>query len=256
MSIRAEDRAADARISIDGIEAYSSTNTFENVIQNSSITVERVTEIDKPIRATVDFDTKGVQKAIEDFVKAYNGLIDKINSSTEYKPADDDGKSNSGPLIGDGMVRSIQSSFASIVSSRSGDGMVNNLFQLGLTFDKEGKLEFDTKSTGELGTGKQRLTKALEDNFGAVSEMFAGENGIATRLDSLVKQYGQSGGLIQSRSQAVEMQQKMIKDERTAFERYITSFEETQRLRFAGLDKTISNLQNGANMMFSQLGMG
>lgn len=256
MSIRAEDRAADARISIDGIEAYSSTNTFENVIQNSSITVERVTETDKPIRATVDFDTKGVQKAIEDFVKAYNGLIDKINSSTQYKPADDDGKSNSGPLIGDGMVRSIQSSFASIVSSRSGDGMVNNLFQLGLTFDKDGKLEFDTKSTGELGTGKQRLTKALEDNFGAVSEMFAGENGIATRLDSLVKQYGQSGGLIQSRSQAVEMQQKMIKDERTAFERYITSFEETQRMRFAGLDKTISNLQNGANMMFAQLGMG
>lgn len=256
MTIRAEDSAADARISIDGIEAYSSTNTFENVIQNSAITVERLTETDKPIRATVDFDTKGVKTAIEGFVTAYNGLIDKINSSTQYTPAGDDGKSKSGPLIGDSLVRSIQGSFSSIVSGRTGDGEINNLFQLGLTFDKDGKLEWSKESTGDMGTGNQRLTDALENNFDAVSEMFAGENGIAARLDSLVEQYGQSGGLIQSRSKAVEMQQKNIRDERTAFERYLESYEETQRMRFAGLDKTISQLQNGANMMFAQFGMG
>lgn len=257
MSIRDEDRARDARISIDGIEAYSSTNTFENVIQNSSITVERVME-GQAIRASVDYDTKGVQKAIEDFVKAYNGLIDNINSATKYSPAGEDGESKSGPLIGDGMVRSIQGSVSSIVSGRAGagDSTINNLFQLGLTFDKDGKLEWSTKGTGDLGTGKQRLTKALEENFDEVSALFAGENGIATRLNSLVTEYAQSGGLLQTRREAVESQQKLIKDERVSFERYLESFEETQRMRFTALDKAIANMQNGANMMFAQLGLG
>ncbi|MCO4321656.1 flagellar filament capping protein FliD [Aliidiomarina quisquiliarum] len=256
MTISAADSAADARINIDGIEAYSSTNTFENVIQNSTITVERLTETNSPIRASVDYDTKGVEKAIEDFVKAYNGMVDKINSSTKYSPAGEDGKNNSGPLIGDGMVRSIQGSFSSIVSGRSGSGDVNNLFQLGLTFDKSGKLEWDKKSIGDLGTGKERLADALENNFSSVSEMFAGESGIASRLSTLVEQYGQSGGLLQSRSSAVEQQQKMIKEERASFEKYLKSYEETQRMRFAGLDKTITNLQSGANILFAQLNTG
>lgn len=256
MTIKAGDSAADAHINIDGIDAYSSTNTFENVIQNSSITVLRETEASSPIKASVDFDSKGVEEAIEAFVKAYNGMVDKINSSTQYKPADEDGKSKSGSLIGDGMVRSIQGSFSNIVAGSAGSGEINNLFQLGLTFDKDGKLEWSKGTSGELDAGKERLKEALATNFDAVSEMFAGETGIATRLSSLVDEYGQSGGLLQSRSKAVESQQTLIRDEREAFERYLESYEETQRMRFAGLDKTISSLQNGANMMFAQLGLG
>ena len=94
----------------------------------------------------------------------------------------------------------------------------------------------------------------MEENFDAVADLFSSENGIANRLESLVTQYGQSGGLLQARTQAVQSQQELIRDEREAFERYIESFEETQRKRFAGLDSTIANLQSNANMMFAQLG--
>ncbi|RTE86148.1 MULTISPECIES: flagellar filament capping protein FliD [Gammaproteobacteria] len=255
MTIDAEDSAADARISIDGIEAFSSTNTFENTIQNTSITVLRETGTEGAIDASVDYDAEGVKSAIESFVSAYNKLIDEINNSTKYRPAGEDGESKSGPLIGDSMVRSIQSTFSSIVAGSTGSGEINNLFQIGLTFDSDGKLEFSSDSIGDQGTGKQRLTNALEENFDAVAEMFSGENGIASRLDTLVTQYGQSGGLLQARSQAVQSQQELIKDEREAFERYIENYEETQRKRFAGLDSTITSLQSNANMMFAQLGM-
>lgn len=255
MEIAEEDKARDARISIDGIEAFSSTNVFENVIQNTSITVQRLTDEQEPIKASVDFDKAGVKKALEDFVKAYNGLVDKINSTTEYKPAGDDGENKSGPLIGDSMVRNIQGSFTSIVGGQFGEGEINNLYQLGLTFTKDGKLEWDTKSMGDSGSGKNRLDQALDQNFEAISEMFSGENGLATRLDTLVTQYGQSGGLLQARSEAVESQQKLIKDERQTFEDYLKSYEETQRMRFQALDKAISSMQGNANMMFSQLGL-
>ncbi|MCC5855609.1 MAG: flagellar filament capping protein FliD [Idiomarina sp.] len=255
MEIRAEDRSRDARISIDGIMAYSDTNRFENVIQNTAIIVERLTEEDKPIKASVDFDKAGVRSAINSFVSAYNGLIDQINSATRYRPATEEGESRSGPLIGDSLVRSIQSSFSSIVSGSAGQpGGVNTLFQIGLTFDNEGKLRFSSDSIGDQGTGRQRLNRALEENFDQVSELFSGDNGIASRLDKLVTQYGQSGGLIQARTQAVESQQQQIRNEREAFDRYIQSFEDTQRKRFAGLDKMIANLNNSSNMMFAQMG--
>lgn len=255
MTIDVDDSASDARISIDGIEAFSSTNTFENTIQNTSITVLRETGTEGAIDASVDYDSEGVKTAIESFVSAYNKLIDEINSSTKYRPAGEDGESKSGPLIGDSMVRSIQSTFSSIVAGSTGSGEINNLFQIGLSFDSDGKLEFSSDSIGDQGTGKQRLNTALEENFDAVAEMFSGENGIASRLDTLVTQYGQSGGLLQARSQAVQSQQELIKDEREAFERYIENYEETQRKRFAGLDSTITNLQSNANMMFAQLGV-
>ncbi|CUS47195.1 MAG: flagellar filament capping protein FliD [Idiomarinaceae bacterium HL-53] len=254
MTISGDDSAKDARISIDGIEAFSATNTFDNTIQNTSITVLRETGTEGAIDASVDFDTKGVTAAIEQFVSAYNKLIDEVNKSTQYLPADDDGQSQSGPLIGDSMVRSIQTSFSSIVSGSTGSSEINNLFQVGLTFNSDGKLEFSSDSIGDQGTGKQRLTNALEENFDAVADLFSSENGIANRLESLVTQYGQSGGLLQARTQAVQSQQELIRDEREAFERYIESFEETQRKRFAGLDSTIANLQSNANMMFAQLG--
>lgn len=255
MTITAENSARDARISIDGTEAFSATNTFENTIQNTSITVLRETAEEGAIKASVDYDTKGVRSAIEGFVTAYNKLIDEINNSTQYRPAGEDGQSQSGPLIGDSMVRAIQSSFSSIVSGSTGNSEINNLFQVGLTFNSDGKLEFSRSSIGDQGTGRQRLTNALEENFDAVAELFSSENGIANRLESLVTQYGQSGGLLQARTQAVQSQQELIKDEREAFERYIESFEETQRKRFAGLDSTIANLQSNANMMFAQMGM-
>lgn len=254
MTIDAEDSAKDARISIDGIEAYSTTNTFENTIQNTSITVLRETGSEGAIDASVDYDAEGVKAAIETFVEAYNGLIDEIGSNTQYRPANEDGESQSGPLIGDSLVRSIQTSFSSIVAGSTGGEEINNLFQIGLSFDSDGKLEFSSDSFGDQGTGNQRLTTALEENFDAVAEMFSGENGIASRIDTLVTQYGQSGGLLQARSQAVESQQELIKDEREAFERYIENYEETQRKRFSGLDSTIANLQSNANMMFAQLG--
>lgn len=255
MTVRAEDAAKDARISIDGIMAYSDTNRFENVIAGTAITVERLTEEDKPIKASVDFDKTGVKSAIEGFVTAYNKLIDRINTETRYRPPGEDGENKSGALIGDSLVRSIQGSFSAAVSGSSGDGELNNLFQLGLTFDSNGKLEFSSESFGSQGTGKERLDRALDENFGDISSLFAGPNGVGTQLEKLVEQYGQAGGLLQARTQAVEIQQQGLRDEREMFDRYIESYEQIQRSRFAGLDKMIANMQSSANMMFAQMGM-
>ncbi|MCL5049670.1 MAG: flagellar filament capping protein FliD [Firmicutes bacterium] len=242
--------ARDAIMSVDGIEVRSSTNTFENAIQGVSVEAKRVTTgTDFTPRLEVDIDRDGVREKIDGFIKTYNSLIDELDKLTAYAP---DGKS--GPLIGDSMVRSIRSQMSSILGNQvagASDSM-NSLFQLGITTTKEGKLEFDSRNIGG-GTGEQRFDQALTQNFDDVVALFSGENGLATRMDSVIDQYTRSQGLIDGRTNVFENQKSMADNERVQFERYMEQYEANLRQRFGALDQNIARMSSNASMLFQYI---
>lgn len=241
--------AQNAEISIDGIDVSSASNTFENSIQGVSIEVQRTTGEDDDPRLTVGVDSDNVRENVEEFISAYNGLMGEIEKLTKFVP---EGKS--GPLIGDSMVRSVQSRLSSIVTSPV-DGAsdeMNMLFQMGITTNKEGRLEFDSRNIGG-GTGEQRFEQALSQNFDALVDLFSGENGIATQLKSTLDQYTQSGGLIDGRTDVYESQKKMLDTEREQFERYMANYEDNMRQRFTALDINIAQMSNNASYLFQYI---
>lgn len=242
--------AADARIDIDGIQAFSATNTFEDAIEGMTINAERVTPEGEAPRVDVDIDREGVRENLDAFMKAYNSMIDEVDKLTAYQP-----EGESGPLIGDSMVRSIRSQMSSIISNpvEGADEGLSSLYQMGITTDDDGKLEFDPRNIGG-GTGEQRFERALDSNFDGLTRLFSGDNGVATRLEASMDQYTRSSGLIDGRENLFETQKSMVDNEREQFERYMENFENNLRQRFGALDQNIARMQNNSSFLMQRLG--
>ena len=243
MTVAAEDQARDARAIVDGITTYSSTNTFENAIEGLTFDAERAAPGEQ-LTLSVARDNEGVKEQVKGFVEAFNKVASQIESVTRTSTDE----SKRGALVGDSTVRSLQNSLNNIAGSAvGGDSAIQTLYSLGITFDEDGKLEMTSD-------GEERLDEALENNFDEVANVFAGENGIASRLDSLADDYVRTGGLIDTKEDIFESRKELLTQEREQFDRYMESYEKTLRERYQALDSTVAQLSSTSSYLAAQLG--
>lgn len=247
--------AANAIATIDGIEVQSSSNEFNNTIQNVSFTAETISPLDtdgvtrQTSRLQIGNDRQGLEDKIRSFVENYNSLIDELDRLSRFGESE---LEDDGALAGDALVRSIRSGLASIVGDSVNTSSVGSLFQIGVELNSDAKLEIGSIDFG-LGTGEDRLDDALDDNFDDVAELFTNStDGIAVRLYDFVDQYTQSRGLLDLREQAAEDEKDEIADARESLELRIFSYESLLRERYTNLDLTVARLsQTGAALLAS-----
>ena len=239
---------------IDGIEVQSSSNEFENTIQNVSFEVNEVSPKDAAgdflaTKLGIGFDKEGLDKKIRDFVDNYNALIDEIGTLTRYGESE---LENDGALAGDSLLRGIQSGLASIVGDSVSSSALGGLFQIGIEFDNDGKLEIGNTDFG-LGSGEDRLEDALEDSFDEIAKLFTDpDEGIATRLYEFSKEYTSFSGLISLRERSAKDDRNDLLDERETLELRMLNYEEILRDKYLNLDQTVAQLnQTGAALLAS-----
>lgn len=241
---------------IDGIEVQSESNEFENTIQNVSFEVNEVSPKDSngDLQATtleIGYDKEGLEEKIRDFVDNYNSLIDEINTLTRYGESE---LEEDGALAGDSLLRGIQTSMANIVGGNVSSSSLGGLFQIGIEFNDEGKLEIGTTDFG-LGTGEDRLEDALEDNFDEIAKLFTDESeGIATRLYDFADEYTSYGGLISLREQTAKGNRDELYDERETLELRMQTYEDTLRKKYLNLDQTVAQLNQTSSALLASLG--
>ncbi|GMM68386.1 flagellar filament capping protein FliD [Alteromonas sp. MTD1] len=240
---------------IDGIEVQSSTNEFENTIQNVSFEVNEVSPKDAAgdflaTKLNIGFDKDGLDKKIRDFVDNYNSLIDEIQTLTRYGESE---LEEDGALAGDSLLRGIQSGLASIIGDNVSSSALGGLFQVGIEFNDEGKLEIGTTDFG-LGSGEDRLEDALEDNFDEIAKLFTDDNeGIATRLYEFSKEYTSFSGLISLRERAAKDNRDELFDERETLELRMLNYEEILRDKYLNLDQTVAQLNQTGSALLASL---
>lgn len=240
---------------IDGIEVQSTSNKFENTIQNVSFDVNEVSPKDSvgdflTTKLDIGFDKEGLDKKIRDFVDNYNALIDEIGTLTRYGESE---LEDDGALAGDSLLRGIQSGLASIVSGSVAGSALGNLFQVGIEVDSDGKLEVGTTDFG-LGSGEDRLEDALEDNFDEIAKLFTDKDeGIATRMFEFAKEYTSFSGLISLRERAAKDNRDEILDQRETLELRMLSFEQTLRDKYLNLDQTVARLNQTGSALLASL---
>ncbi|NDW14662.1 flagellar filament capping protein FliD [Alteromonas genovensis] len=240
---------------IDGIEVQSTSNEFENTIQNVSFDVNEVSPKDSvgdflTTKLDIGFDKEGLDKKIRDFVDNYNALIDEIGTLTSYGESE---LEDDGALAGDSLLRGIQSGLASIVSGSVSNSALGNLFQVGIEVDSDGKLEVGTTDFG-LGSGEDRLEDALEDNFDEIAKLFTDKDeGIATRMFEFAKEYTSFSGLISLRERAAKDNRDEILDQRETLELRMLSFEQTLRDKYLNLDQTVARLNQTGSALLASL---
>ena len=230
--------AVDASVDIDGITVTSSSNSFENAIQDVTFTL--LDDSVSSFTLNIGVDTEGVKTAINDFVSAINAFQTVAQSLSESS------ETTRGELAGDASLRILSTQLATIIQNQvtglTGD--FTTLNSIGVTFDEFGKLNVDDDT----------LDNALASQFDAISEIFATDtNGVSLQIQDLVDNYIGSGGILDVRETSLNEQRRRLETDRANFEFRISVLETQLRQKFGAADGLIAQFRNTGSFLTQQL---
>lgn len=232
--------AADAQLRIDGLEVSASSNIVNDAIEG--VTINLLAAEEGTIQeVTISFDREAAKEQINTFVQGYNNLLQTVGNQTSFNPE----TFQSGALFGDSAVRSLVSDVRGVVNSLGTDPNVaiRSLAQIGITTELDGSLSIDDAL----------LDDAMNTNFEEVGLLFAGEEGLSARLNTVLGGYLDSTGRLTTRTDSLESRVEDLATQREALELRMESFEARIRRQFTGLDSLISELNNTSTFLTQQL---
>lgn len=232
--------ASNAVIKVDGQTATRSTNSISDVLPGVTFDLQK-TNSGQQINVNVNVDTKNVNTLLNSFVTAYNNLHNTTNSLGRFAAA---GSSSNGPLLGDSTLRlitgQIRQDTSGTVSSVATN--LNTLASIGINIDRNGVASLDNT----------QLQKALAANPNALGDVFASSDGVATRLDSRLTNYLQSGGALDSQQKSLNAQITKLNDQTAAVQRRLDSLQTTLTKQFTVLDQTVAQFNSTGSFLTQQ----
>ena len=235
--------AQNAKLSIDGLEVTSKSNTVTGAI--SGLTLNLTTASSTPTVVGVDANTKGLQTSIQSFVDAYNTLKTTIDTLSKATP-DADGKLTvQAAFTGDAMPRSLIADVRAELTNTGAGGPLAVLSQLGVMTDRNtGNLTFDTSAFTK--------TMAQPGMTGQVQQLFTGTddtNGLLARMSKAVDPYLKpaagditGSGLLDQRMAILTKNTKNLTNQQLALD-----------LRVANLTKTLTAKYNAMDLLVGQM---
>jgi len=156
----------DAEAVIDGLTVIRSNNDFSGVIDGLGLDLIASSATEMTI--TVEADRELVRSQIDDFITAYNAVVDFTNEQNEYTEADGAG----GLLIGDSVLSSVRRGLsgaldvpiATVMADTEG---YSTLSLVGIRQLSSGNLQIDETVFGE----------KMEENLQLLSELFVDSDG-------------------------------------------------------------------------------
>lgn len=242
-------KAGSASINVDGNTVTSDTNVFDDSIKGLKLTVLRVSDKDTTSttggllsnQVNVTTDKSAIQTLIQKFVDGYNSLVSSANvlgkrDSVVAGVNQNDG----GSLAGDPMPNAITSMMSKLITTPSTQSKIySSIFDVGVSMDNTGKLSLDTT----------KLSDALDANFDQVSSLFGGTNGLAAQMNTALKQYTQTGGLISIRQDALNTQLRSLASQQSTANDQITRYETNLRKQYGSLDSMLASMKKSASYL-------
>ncbi len=200
-----------------GLKLTNASNTFKGVIDGVDLTVTKAQDPgEAPINMSIGADEESTKEQVTKFVDAYNALVDALDEHSGIGSED----TPRGALANDATLRSIESNLQSLLRTDFG-GM--RLSDVGLSINREGKLELDAEKFSEMQV----------NNGAALESMFNGENGLLNSIDNMMDPYLKFGsGLFSTRKDSLQQNISRIDDKQAqldrkydmAYDRYLAQF--------------------------------
>lgn len=220
----------DAEFIVDGYTITRSDNTVNDVIDG--VTFELVSaDVGTAHTISISRDDSGVESLVQSFATAYNELRSAVNAQ------------RSGSLATDNVLFTIERQLSSVLNTSVTGGAFSVLSELGLSIEKDGTMSLDS----------QQLTQALASGHDEVTQLFASSDGYAARLTALADSWIGSGGLLNARTDGLNLRIDNLSDRQLAIERNLELVEARYRNQFAALDTLVSQLQGTGSFLSSQL---
>ena len=193
-------------------------------------------ELEEVGTATVSVsEDLGVAKTtIEALVSAYNSLSSTLAVQ------------RGSTLSGENTLLNIESRVRNLFSESYNDSNanINYLFQLGLSFDRDGVLSFDAQAFDEVVT----------NDFSDIQSLFANSgNGFIARLEDVIEGYTESGGILTARTDGLNDEKERIDEDIERIELRLENTEARLRAQFGALDSLLSQLNSTSSFLTQQL---
>ncbi|MGM3175848.1 flagellar filament capping protein FliD [Dickeya lacustris] len=247
--------AQDAAFKLNGMDVTSQSNTVSTAISGVTLTLKSTSSSATPETLTIGSDTSSTKKAIQDWVSAYNNVLDVIKTQTNYsapsstEKASGSQSSSNGALMGNSTVSQIQARLqGQLTNVQTGNDSLRILADLGITQDplNNGKLKVDSA----------KLDSALKTNSSAVGAFFAGDGsttGFATQaskyLDSVLNT---TNGVLKSVKDGLASSQTSVANQIQKINDSIDNNMARYQKQFAQLSSLMSKLSSQNNYLTQQ----
>lgn len=238
--------AKNAQLTVNNIDIERPTNTITDAPQG--VTLNLTKEVSN-VTVTVEKSNDQSKAAIKGWVDAYNSLIDTFNSLTKYTAVDagaDAQSSSNGALLGDTVVRSIQTGLRGMFTQGDTSSTFKTLNEIGITTDG---------ATGKLKIDDTKLTKALNENSSATRLLLVGdgkETGITTKMASTIKDYLADDGIIDTAQDSINSTLKKLTKQYLATSESIDATVARYKAQFTQLDTMMSKLNSTSTYLSQQ----
>ncbi|MCU5773297.1 flagellar filament capping protein FliD [Erwiniaceae bacterium BAC15a-03b] len=247
-----------AKLSVNGVSMERSSNTITDALTGVTLNLKSASSSTDGETLSVGASTDTTLTAIKAFVTAYNSLQSTIASATKYTAVASgaDQSSTNGALLGDNVVRTVQTRLASMLTTVQSGGSYSILAQMGISIDPTTQSD---GSTGALTIDETKLTTALTNNPQAVSSFFIGDGsttGFATTMntkltDMLSTTVGKEG-IIKNAKDGIQSTIDDLSDRYDSMEASIEATMARYKTQFTNLSTLISSLTNTSSYLTSQ----
>ncbi|ECC3874241.1 flagellar filament capping protein FliD [Salmonella enterica] len=238
--------AQNAKLTMNGIDIERPGNKITDAPQGVTLELtKKVTDA----RVTVTKSNEKATEAIKGWVDAYNSLIDTFNTLTKYKEVDPGAETqdkDNGALIGDSVVRTIQTGIRAQFANGGSTGAFKTLNEIGISSDG---------TTGKLKIDDTKLKKALDENTASVRELLVGdgkETGITTKIAAEVKSYLADDGIIDNAQDSINATLKKLTKQYLAVSASIDDTVARYKAQFSQLDTMMNKLNNTSTYLSQQ----
>jgi len=224
------DIAQDATLRVDGFDVTRSSNEISDVIEGVSLSLNDIGSA----AISVAEDRSIGRSAIEATVAAYNDLIISLDTQREST------------LQGESLLLGIETRVRQAFTNRLNIEGSNfqYLFDVGLTFDRDGILSLDA----------ERFDQVITEDFNSVVQLFANpDNGFAQAINTVVSSYVETGGLIQARTDGLSDSRSQIDNDIERIEDRVLLTEQRLRRQFSALDGLVGQLNATSGFLNQQL---
>ncbi len=236
-------QARDAVLTIDGLTVTRKTNSIDDAIEGVTLELKALVDEKEPLTVGVTLDETGVKKQIQSFVDAYNKLIGVINAQTKVTSVGEDKAPVTGALVGDATARTLLNTIRNELVSVQGSGGIRALTDIGVSTQKDGTLKVDS----------DKLSKVVSGSFAELSELFAGDKGLATRLDEKLKPYTQTGGILEQRNKVMTETISKIDKQKVDLDRRITLLQDRLYKQFNAMDALVGKMASTSSSLLASL---
>jgi len=241
--------AQDAQISVNGLTIVRSQNQIGdaipgvtlNLLQGSQSLQNGVATATSTTKITVTRDLSSIKDALQSLVTAYNSFDDTLNVLNDPKSTV---ATYGGALAGDGLIRTVRSTvYQALTGTSSTPGTsITALRDLGITVDKEGKLQLDEATlTDQLGENFSDVVTALTGNVDNVSVFSPISGGVAgdsyKSLDALMR----TTGLLSKQTTAEQVKVTDFKDDLAELDDRMQRLLERYMRQFSVMDSLVTN---------------